>query len=455
MKFIIKILLIAHCLLLTANFTFSQNLVFNGSFEIRDSIFQNSDLKYHNCPYSTGDGPNAYNPQLEMAKGWSDPEGKYTYYYETTIDYYSTSDFFHSCGNNSANLPYWVSASSVSVPHNTWLTGFQYPRTGEGYSGFGFYGLKKQYSDIDCCEYIQTKLSSKLQKDIMYKFVFYVNRGDRCSHSIETQGAYFSSNKISYPSILNGLKNNSVVAQIINNNGFISDTINWTKIEGIFQAKGDEEYLTIGSFDVRKNMARFEHIAVYHNLAAYAVDDISLYPVNAPIEKANCGNDTTICYGNSFSLGTTNVKPEYRNEYTFEWYVLGKKDSIFSTEGHPVVYPETTTTYIVKVMDFKFDKSTDTITVNVVDCTEPTSLLVYPNPTNALVNFKFNSPIPEQLKIELYDVIGRKIRSTSFQQNYDIKEVQMNLFDLASGMYFYSVVVGGEKKFVGKIVKIE
>jgi len=432
---------------------YSQNLVFNGSFEIREMIFQGSTQDYWDCPYLVPDGNNGYNPQLPMAKGWLDPSGIYSYLDSTHFvnEFFSSSDYFHSCCNDPSQIPSWVNGCSVGVPKNYWTVGYQYPRTGEGYIAYAFFG-KTTYFDINPSEYIQSKLIAKLEKDTIYKFMFYVNKANRCSYSSDKHGVYLTPNNISISNLFNGIKDSTIILQLINKNGYITDTVNWTKIDGTYKALGNEEYITIGNFNISKENAKYEYHSHYLNWGAYAVDDISLYPVNAAVKTAKCGNDSLICLGNSFRLGKTNVKPEYLDDYLFEWYILGKEDSLISTEEHPLVYPETTTTYILKLTDFKFDKTTDTITVNVIDCAEPTSLLVYPNPTSDIVNFKFNSPIPEQLKIELYDVIGRKIRVTNFQQNYEIKEVQMNLFNLASGMYFYRVVIGNEIKFTGKIV---
>jgi len=167
-----------------------------------------------------------------------------------------------------------------------------------------------------------------------------------------------------------------------------------------------------------------------------------------------CGNDTVICLGNSIKLGKSNVKPEYRQEYSFEWSVLGKEDSVFSYDEHPVVTPDSTTTYIVKVIDFKFDKTTDSITVKVVDCAEPTGLIIYPNPTNDIVKFRFNSPIPKGLSITLYDITGRKLQTISYQQNIEIREIQMDLGNFAAGIYVYAVLINNEQKFKGKLIKM-
>lgn len=446
---------------LLVNVALSQNLVFNGSFEIRDSVYQGSVYNnYYSCPYKQGDGGTTGLPQLSMAKGWGEPVGKYYFYYQGyQYNNFSTSDFYHSCGNDAANIPPapYEYPGEVGVPKSRWLVGYQYPRTGEGFGGFLFYNRKSYYTTIDFGEYIQTKLTKKLQKDTLYKCIFYLVRDNLTGLSIQTQGAYFSNNKIKYPDLLNGIKDSVVIAQVVNNQGYIDDTLNWTKIEGIFKANGDEIYITLGNFDVRKNLGHIvDQTGYYKTWAAYAIDDISIYPLSASIDSARCGNDTTICLGNSIKLGKSNVKPEYKSEYSFEWYIKGKKgDSLFSYEEHPIVTPKTSTTYVVKVIDFKFDKSADSITIKVVDCTEPTNLMVYPNPTYGIVNFRFDSPIPDNMSIEIYDIAGRLLKRKLIEQNYDIREVQMNISTFAVGMYFYSVIIDGERLFNGKLIKIK
>lgn len=451
-------------MLIGSELIYAQNLVFNGSFEIRDSVYQGSYNKYYSCPYTQGEGVvyGYFNPQLPMAKGWDDPSGKYIYYNQSfQYDYQSSSDFYHSCGNDATNIPPapYEYPGEVGVPKSRWLVGYQYPRTGEGFAGAGFYNNNTWYSPIDYGEYIQSKLIKKLKKDTLYKCIFYVVRDNLCGTSVQTQGAYLSNNKIKLPDLLNGIKDSIVIAQVNNNTGYIDDTLNWTKIEGVFKAKGDEIYITIGNYDVRKGLGHVADPTIplypFGAWAGYAIDDISLFPVSASIDSARCGNDTTICLGNSIKLGKSNVKEEYKTEYSFEWFVKGAEDSVFSYDEHPVVSPKTTTTYVVKVIDFKFDHSSDSITVNVVDCSEPTNLIVYPNPSYGRVNFKFNSPIPEGMHIEIYDIAGRLLKKKAFNQHYEEKEVQINLSTFAVGMYFYSVIFDGERKFNGKVIRIK
>ncbi len=444
-KFILNIVLII--LILPVGIK-AQNLVYNGSFEIRDSIYQNSDQKYHNCPYRKGGGNDAYNPQLTMAKGWSNIPGKYQNLW------YSTFDFYHSCGNDTSNLPLWISKSEVTVPSNTSYMEFQYPRTGEGFTAGGFYSVTPNFT-INPSEYLNSKLQDILLKNTLYNLCFYVNLANSSRLSINSQGAYVSQIKPDYTFLYAGLLDSSIVPQLMNQNGYIEDTVGWVEVSGTFKAKGGEQFLTLGGMNILKGYEKLFNPNSAYDIAAYAIDDISLYPVSAPVDSARCGDDTLICLGNSLTLGKSQVKPEYRNEYSFEWYVSGREDSVFSYDEHPVVTPSKTTTYVVKVVDFKFDHTTDSITVTVVDCAEPTSLVVYPNPSFGEFNFSFNSPIPENIHIEVFDLTGRLLKTKYYEQDYENKEVKLNLKTHPAGMYLYSVVLNNERKFNGKLILIK
>lgn len=79
---------------------------------------------------------------------------------------------------------------------------------------------------------------------------------------------------------------------------------------------------------------------------------------------------------------------------------------------------------------------------------------IFPNPTNNVVNFKFNSPIPNGLSIEVFSFLGQRVQRQSFTQDYSNFTLKINMQSLATGLYFYRVVIGGDVKFVGKIIKI-
>ncbi|MCK5847440.1 MAG: T9SS type A sorting domain-containing protein [Bacteroidales bacterium] len=424
----------------------SQNLVYNGSFEIRDSIYDPYSVAgWYSCPFSIDDKDL---PMLKLAKGWYNIQGKYM------NQWYSTFDYYHSCNNYIDSFPSIVTPGIVGVPKNKWVTMYQYPRTGEGYTAGGFYVPHPNYT-INPGDLIQNKLLNSLQKDSLYLLNFYVNLANGSKYSINSQGALLSFDSINITDLYEALLDSSIVPQILNKKGFIEDTLGWVKISGVFKSNGNEQYITLGNMDISKGKEKLFNQYATFNYSAYAIDDISLFLLSAPIDSARCGNDTIICLGNSLKLGKSHVKPEYKEEYSFEWTILGLDDSVFSYEEHPVVYPDTTTTYIVKVIDFKFDKTIDSITVKVVDCTKPTNLFVYPNPSYGKVNFRFNSPISERMSIEIYDIAGRLLNQKSFDQNYESNEVQMNINTFAVGMYFYSVIIDGERKFNGKLIRIK
>ena len=108
---------------------------------------------------------------------------------------------------------------------------------------------------------------------------------------------------------------------------------------------------------------------------------------------------------------------------------------------------------MLKLTDFKYDVTYDTVTVRVADCKEPTNLKVFPNPTNDKVYFEFNSTIPANMSIEIYNLMGQKIIANDYRSNRDTKTLEINLQTQAAGIYFYRVLVGDEIKFMGKLIK--
>ncbi|HRP61224.1 MAG TPA: gliding motility-associated C-terminal domain-containing protein [Vicingus sp.] len=183
----------------------AQNLVYNGDFEIYDT-----------CPnnWSTpGD------LQIENCTGWTAP---------TKL---GTSDYFNVC-NNSIN-------GTVGVPNNSGV--YQQAFNGNGYCGIFTWDIDFGF---EYREYIQTKLIQPLIAGNEYRFSFYVsNQG--INYSLEKIGALFSINDF------NAITFSPIVVppQVVNQTGFLTDSIGWTKIEGDFIANGGEEFLTIGYFE--------------------------------------------------------------------------------------------------------------------------------------------------------------------------------------------------------------
>jgi len=184
------------------------NLIYNGDFELYDT-----------CPLAPSSPSNL---EIERCIGWTAP---------TKL---GTSDYFNTCNN--------MISGAAGVPQN-WL-GYQQPLNGNGYVGIYAWAVSSSFPFLNYREYIQTKLTKKLESGSSYHFSFYVSYYGT-NYSVEKIGALFSVNDYNSNSF------SPIIAtpQIINLNGYITDSLVWTKIEGNFTANGGEEFLTIGYFE--------------------------------------------------------------------------------------------------------------------------------------------------------------------------------------------------------------
>lgn len=67
----------------------------------------------------------------------------------------------------------------------------------------------------------------------------------------------------------------------------------------------------------------------------------------------------------------------------------------------------------------------------------------YPNPFNPSTTLQFQLPKNEQVKIDIYDLMGKKVK-TLVNNRYDagVHQVIMDASGLSSGTYFYSIQAG-------------
>jgi hypothetical protein len=214
----------------------AQNLIANGSFENYTSPIDCGAGGFSN--YSTF-------PVNHVVDNW---------------DGYQSPDYFNSfCNPGGFNAP------------NSYF-GFNYSKNGNAFIGIGIYergGYGK--------EYIYQQLSLPLQAGKVYCLSFFVNRADRFTYAIKNIGAFFSNN---LQPLTNGYEINAI-PQVENQTGIISDTVNWTLIQGCFTANGGEQYITIGNFTSNFNTDTLNTNST--NLAPgrettsyYYIDDITL-----------------------------------------------------------------------------------------------------------------------------------------------------------------------------------
>ncbi|MBK8368166.1 MAG: T9SS type A sorting domain-containing protein [Bacteroidetes bacterium] len=213
----------------------SQNLIQNGSFENYTNI---------DCTYGGFDNGNPpYNHVLDNWFGYQTP------------DYY----------NAICNALGWFNA-----PDNYF--GFNQTKNGNAYTGLVTYA-RGGYDK----EYIYQQLSQPLQSGKVYCLSFYVNRADRFTYAIKNIGALFTN---SLPSTSNIFEINAI-PQVVHTGGFISDTTQWTEIQGCFTANGGEQYITIGNFTTNFNTDTLNTnstnlVPGREGTSYYYIDDITL-----------------------------------------------------------------------------------------------------------------------------------------------------------------------------------
>ena len=192
------------CLLFPALSLTGQNLVFNPSFE-----------EVAACPPS-------YN--LLGPSGWVRSNS-------------STPDFYHSC----STLP------EFSVPYN-W-NGYSPPHSGHGYMGI----IVLSDASFFDMEHINGKLTEALIKDSIYHFEFYVRVAKNLSNYFSSCiGIHFSSKPILSNQSLPDNYLQTMMPDFVSADTFIgSDNIcdtTWTRIYGIYHARGGERFISIGMF---------------------------------------------------------------------------------------------------------------------------------------------------------------------------------------------------------------
>ncbi len=232
------------------------NLIQNGSFERVDTpVCWNSGSFVNACVF----------PNTRNVTNW---------------DWFNSPDYF------STNVPYTVVFRGV--PINDF--GNSYPKHNIAYGGIISYTKMG-----DTKEYINQQLAAPLKADSVYCLSFFASRADRTTHSIHSLGAYFSNN---LPSMVNNLYI-SASPQVVNQNGFITDTIGWTEIKGCFTAQGGEQYITIGNFNSNANtdtlfVGSTDPLSTAPGYAYYYLDSVTLWKNNFPTSVKEVDTDERV-----------------------------------------------------------------------------------------------------------------------------------------------------------------
>ncbi|MGM0704436.1 MAG: T9SS type A sorting domain-containing protein, partial [Bacteroidota bacterium] len=137
------------------------------------------------------------------------------------------------------------------------------------------------------------------------------------------------------------------------------------------------------------------------------------------------------------------------------------RDLMASLNGREaaLLYPETGTTYDLKTNDVvTLEPASDEVTLRValgtrayvdgeVEEVLPTeiTLTAYPNPVQSQATVQYTLTEAEDVRFEVYDMLGRRVATlTNERKQAGVHEMQFDANDLASGVYFGRLHVGGE-----------
>jgi gliding motility-associated-like protein len=288
-----------------------------------------------------------------------DDMGSLKYWYQPNN--VSTTDYIHYCNLQDFTI--------ITVHHNNVL-----PRTGNGY--IRILTIRMLYR-----EYLCGRLMKQLENGTCYKVSFWVvlyrHHGYDAMGS-DKIGIYFQKDSIKMVSNFFSLN-----PSVEYTGGVICDSVNYVNITGSFIAQGGERHFMIGNFYPDSNTVYYgcknpgAPVPLMH-AGGFLIDDVSVWPCDAPVYEADAGNNKHICFGDAVTLGQNLPDDEYRFLWSAQSHMLTPKDhwDTLATTAILSVKPTQTTTYYLWVRDFKMDVTYDSVTVYVDPCM---TLPVIPN----------------------------------------------------------------------------
>ena len=187
----------------------SPNLVKNPSFE-----------KYEQCPVEH----NPENKSHKLVPGWSYPSE-------------AAPDYFHRCGGKDA-----------SVPKN--FAGESEPKDGDAYVGAILSGTSEERR-----EYIQGELMKPMVAGKKYCITYYYRLASDSKFAVDQISILLSNTKV----VTTGIEAIGGTPQINNTPGlFLDNTEDWKRMCYVYEAKGGEQFFTVGNF---KNYNNTNYVA--------------------------------------------------------------------------------------------------------------------------------------------------------------------------------------------------
>ncbi len=209
-----------------------------------------------------------------------------------------TPDHFHVCSD-----------SISGIPDN--FAGRMYPFSGRAYAGIILRELfDTVYEDIDNIgisrEYIQAKLKKTMVQNRIYCVSLYYAHASKSVYSVDALGVAITRDQISTRDAGKIIQ----VPQVINRPGHIMDNkTQWKELCGIYRARGNERYITIGNFYSNKQTIFVKNTDEFVDstfvYAYYYIDDVRVFEIENHFE---CGCNELNSFG--MDMMAENYDPE-------------------------------------------------------------------------------------------------------------------------------------------------
>lgn len=195
---------------------------------------------------------------IEVAKGWKSPTA-------TNADLYSET----------------VQGSPVSVPKND--HGDQSALNGQNYAGVMWWS----YMNKEPRSYLSAKFKKMLKKDQKYCIRYYVSLSDLSKYGTDQLAAYVSKMVVKKDDASSLTYEAQVPAM---RTRIFDDLYGWQGVCGVYEAKGDEQFIIIGNFaaNEKTNNVKIKRpkgeTRVQQANAYYYIDDVSVVPIKSMSE---------------------------------------------------------------------------------------------------------------------------------------------------------------------------
>ncbi|MBC8191905.1 MAG: T9SS type A sorting domain-containing protein [Candidatus Marinimicrobia bacterium] len=179
-------------------------------------------------------------------------------------------------------------------------------------------------------------------------------------------------------------------------------------------------------------------------------DIISLAASSQSISVTRVTHEIDASWTNSFCVGPACLPP-FLDNFTFD--LAASDTALFTLDTYPngiegigrwTMFAVDSSTMEVDSVNFSLEFVAVSIDGSFARPNSFELSHIYPNPTNASVNFNLNLKKSGDYSIILYSLDGREILTRNYQLNSGKNHLQWNMYGLSSGNYIISASGAGE-----------